>query len=135
MSTEAFRAEVFGLIESTMAASHPTVPIMYENGPVIDEAAVGNIFLDADIRWYGAQMVSMGPSGTGRDTGAISLQVYYKQSEGTQAVDTVIDTLRAAFKSKRIGSGVTKMPQRSVPTEYKGWYKSGLFVPFHLDTF
>jgi hypothetical protein len=135
MSTEAFRAEVFGLIESTMAAAHPTVPIMYENGPVIDEAAVGNIFLDADIRWYGAQMVSMGPAGTGRDTGAISLQVYYKQAEGTQAVDAVIDTLRTAFKSKRIGSGVTKMPQRSVPTDFKGWYKSGLFVPFHLDTF
>ena len=135
MSTEAFRAEVVSLIESTMTASHPTVPVLYENGPVIDEADIGSIFLDTDIRWYGAHLASMGPAATGRDTGAISLQVYYKQAEGTHAVDAVIDTLRAAFKSKRIGTGVTKMPQRSVPTEFKGWYKSGLFVPFHLDTF
>ncbi len=133
MSTEAFRSAVHTLVESTMTA-FPGVPVFYENGPEVDEASVGNVFLDVEIRWYSAKLVSIGQDSTGRDTGAISLQVFYKSAEGTKVVDELVDDLRDAFKAKRIGAGVTQMPQRSVPTHLKGWYKSGIFVPFHLDT-
>lgn len=133
MSTEAFRSAVHTLVESTMAG-FPGIHVFYENGPEVDEAAVGDIFLDVEIRWYSAKLTALGLNSPGRDTGAISLQVYYKSSEGTKVVDELVDDLRDAFKAKRVGNGITQMPQRSVPTHLKGWYKSGIFVPFHLDT-
>ena len=107
--------------------------MLYENGPEVDEASVGDMFVDAEVRWYGSDLVTMELNPLGRHTGAISLQVFYKRAEGTAAVGALVDRLIAEFKAKRIGGGITKMPQRSVPTNLKGWYKSGIFVPFRLD--
>lgn len=133
MSTQNFVNAVFGDLATLMAAEFPTTPVLYENGPEVDEASVGDMFLDAEVRWYGANLVTMELNPTGRHTGAISLQVFYKQAGGTAEAGALVDRLIAEFKSKRIGGGITKMPQRSVPTNLKGWYKSGVFVPFHLD--
>lgn len=133
MSTQNFVNTVNETISNLMAAEFPTVTVLYENGPEVDEASVGGMFLDVEVRWYGANLVTMELNPTGRHTGAVSLQVFYKQAEGTAAVGLLVDRLIAEFKSKRIGGAITRMPQRSVPTHLKGWYKSGLFVPFHLD--
>lgn len=133
MSTQNFCNAVSAAVADLMAAEFPLVPVMFENGPEIDEASVGLMFLDVEVRWYGADLITVELNPLGRHTGAISLQVYYKQAEGTAAVGALVDRLISEFKSRRIGGGITKMPQRSVPTNLKGWYKSGLFVPFHLD--
>lgn len=133
MTTQAFTNAVFAAIDAVMTTEFPGVPVMYENGPEIDEAAAGDVFVDVEVRWYGASVASVGLNPLGRHTGAISAQVYYKQAEGTAAVGSIVDRLIAELKSKRIGGGITKMPQRSVPTHLEGWYKSGIFVPFHLD--
>ena len=133
MSTQNFINSVFGTLADLMAAEFPTVTVLYENGPEVDEASVGDMFVDAEVRWYGADLITMELNPLGRHSGAISLQVFYKQAEGTAAVGALVDRLITEFKSKRIGGGLTKMPQRSVPTHLKGWYKSGIFVPFHLD--
>lgn len=134
MSTQNFCNAVSSAVADLMAAEFPLVPVMFENGPEIDEASVGLMFLDVEVRWYGAGLITMELNPLGRHTGAISLQVYYKQAEGTAAVGALVDRLISEFKSKRIGGGITKMPQRSVPTNLKGWYKNELFVPFHLNT-
>lgn len=133
MSTQDFTNAVFGQLASVMTAEFPHITVLYENGPEVDEASVGDMFLDAEVRWYGASLITMELNPRGRHTGAISLQVFYKQTEGTAAVGALVDRLITEFKSKRIGGGITQMPQRSVPTHLKGWYKSGLFVPFHFD--
>ena len=133
MSTQSFVNTLNDTVDTLMAAEFPTVTVLYENGPEVDEASVGDMFLDVEVRWYGADLITIELNPTGRHTGAISLQVFYKQAEGTAAVGALVDRLIAEFKSKRLGGGITKMPQRSVPTHLKGWYKSGLFVPFHLD--
>lgn len=133
MSTQNFTNTVSDTLATLMAAEFPGITVMYENGPEVDEASVGDMFVDMEVRWYGADLITMELNPMGRHSGAISLQVYYKQAEGTAAVGALVDRLITEFKSKRIGGGITKMPQRSVPTHPKGWYKSGIFVPFHLD--
>lgn len=133
MSTQNFINAVSETLATLMASEFPGITVMYENGPEVDEASVGDMFVDLEVRWYGADLITMELNPMGRHSGAISLQVYYKQAEGTAAVGALVDRLITEFKSRRIGGGITKMPQRSVPTHLKGWYKSGIFVPFHLD--
>ena len=45
MTSEEFRAAVFAEIRNWAAASFPTLPVVYENGPVPDEDKIGPIWL------------------------------------------------------------------------------------------
>lgn len=132
-TTKEFRAAVFGEIQAWAAANFPTLPVIYENGPVPDEDKIGPIWLDVEVRWYGAQALALGEGGVGRHSGAISANVFYREASGTGQADDVIDSLETTFRTRRIGSGIVKFPQRTVPTNLKGWYKTGLLFPFTLD--
>jgi hypothetical protein len=134
MSTKDFRAAVTGAIRDWGAASFPSMPIIYENGPIPDEDKIGPIWLDIEIRWYGARPLAMGQVTSGRDSGVISAQVYYRDASGTGLTDDVVDSLRALMKNQRLGGAVVSFPQRTTPSNLKGWYKTGLFFPFTLDT-
>lgn len=135
MSTKPFRAAVNGALATWGAASFPTLPIIYENGPVPDQDTIGPVWLDTEIRWYDAQHLGLGSLPfTGRHSGVISAQLYYRSAGGTGQVDDIIDSLSNYLKSQRLGGGLIRYPQRTVPVpEARGWYKSGLFFPFTLD--
>lgn len=133
MSTKAFRAAIVGEIQAWAAAHYPTLPVIHENGPVPDEDKIGPVWLDVEIRWYGAQQLTMGQITSGRNSGAISMNVFYRESAGTGLVDDILDSLKLALPPRRVGGGIVKFPQRTIPTPLKGWYKSGLIFPFTLD--
>lgn len=133
MNTKEFRAAIFGAIETWGAASFPTLPVIYENGPVPDEDKIGPVWLDMEIRWYGAQPMSVGNVVTGRHSGVISANVFSRDATGTGVSDDIIDSLETLLKTRRFGSAIVKFPQRTVATNLKGWYKSGLLFPFTLD--
>lgn len=134
MSTKDFRAAVFGAIQSWAAANYPTVPVIYENGPTPDEDTIGDTWIDCEVRWYGARTLGIGSLPlTGRHSGAVSTQVYRRSAQGTGVVDDILESLTTALKSQRIGGGLIYYPQRTVSTNFKGWYKSGLLFPFTLD--
>lgn len=133
MSTEQFRGAVFSAIEVWGATGFPALPLVFENGPVPDEDKIGPLWLDCEIRWYGAHVAAMGERPLDRDTGAVSLNVFHKNADGTASPDQILDSLRALFRHKRIGGGLTSAPQRTTPTKLRGWYKVGLLVPFYLD--
>jgi hypothetical protein len=133
MSTKAFRAAIVTELQAWAAANFPSLPLIYENGPVPDEDKIGPIWMDVEVRWYAAIPKALGEGGDARHSGAISVNVFYREASGTGAVDDVIDSLKATLKTRRVGGGVVKFPQRTVPTYLKGWYKSGLLFPFTLD--
>ena len=133
MSTKNFRAGVFGAIQTWSAANYPAIPVVYENGPVPDEDKIGPIFLDVEIRWYGAQQLSLSDVTTGRHSGAIRVNVFYREASGTGLSDDVVDSISLALRTRRIGGGLVRFPQRTEPTPQLGWYKTGLLFPFTLD--
>lgn len=130
MTTEAFRSAVQGAIKDWGAASFPAVPIFYENGPIPDQASVGLIWVDVELRWYGGTIASVGIIPTMRQTGAVSVSVYFKEAAGTQQPDQICDSLGALLQARRLGGAVLWAPQRTVPTHLLGWYKTGILVPF-----
>lgn len=130
MTTEAFRSAVNGAVQAWGAASFPSVPILYENGPTPDEASIGPIWVDLEIRWYGGSIASVGITPTMRQTGAISACVYYKRATGTALSDQIIDSLCTLLQGQRLGGAVLWAPQRTVPAHYLGWYKTGMLLPF-----
>ncbi len=134
MTSKEFRAAVFARILDWKATQFPTLPVITENGPVPDENAIGPVWLDCELRWYGGHNVTLGARPRGRLTGAVSTQVYYREAEGTSLADDVVDSLFDLLKNTRLGSGVLQFPQRTAPTHFKGWYKAGLLVPFYLDS-
>lgn len=133
MTTEEFRAAVTARILTWQAANFPNLPVVTENGPVPDENTIGPIWLDLEVRWYGARNISMGAKPMGRHTGAVSAAVFFRAAGGTAQPGAVVEGLIAQLQNVRLGAGVLEFPQRTVPTEVKGWHKSGLLVPFYLN--
>lgn len=132
MSTKAFRAAVAAEIQTWAAANYPTLPVVYENGPSADEDSIGPIWLDMEIRFYGGNVASFGETPRMRQTGAISLQVYYKESNGTGLSDEIADSLCSLLQARRMGGAVLLAPQRTVPSHLNGWYRTGVLLPFTL---
>lgn len=133
MSTKDFRALVSTEIVAWAAANYPTLPVIYENGPVPDEDKIGSIWLDVEVRWYGGRPLGLGQKSAGRHSGAISASVYCRDASGTGQADDILDSLSTLLRSRRLGSSIVSFPQRTVPTNLKGWYKTGLLFPFTLD--
>lgn len=133
MNTKDFRAAVVGAIQTWGSASFPAVPIIYENGPVPDQDKIGPIWIDVTLRWYGGMPRAFGDPVSGRHTGAISTNVFYRGAQGTGLSDDIIDSLTALLKTRRLGSAIVRFPSRTVPTDVLGWYKTGLLFPFTLD--
>lgn len=133
MTSKEFRAAVFQMFVDWQAASYPALPIIYENGPVPDEESIGPIWLDVEIRWLGSSISTLGAQPRTRLTGNISAMCYHRQASGTDEPDSIVDSLATLFQAKRIGAAVTDAAQRSVPTFFNGWYKTGIYIPFILD--
>ena len=131
--TALFRQAVNAEIETWRLATHAAVPAFYESGPVPDEATVGPLWIDCDIRWYSAQLASMGTRPLGRHTGTILTNVYFRAAEGTGPVDAMLDEIKELLRNRRLGGAVLKMPARTISTDFMGWFKSGLLTPFTLD--
>jgi hypothetical protein len=133
MSTTAFRSAVFSAIADHMAANHADIHMAWENGPEVDEASVHTGIAEVELRFYGASLTEVGPGSSNRHSGAIAVWVYVRQSAGLAVSDAICDGLESLLRRKRIGAGLTKAPQRTVPSPNKGWYRTGITVPFTLD--
>lgn len=132
MTSQEFRAAVISEIQTWAASNFPTMPVLHENGPTPDEDKIGSIWLDVEVRWYSGSIAAFGVVPRTRMTGAVSAMCFYKQGQGTDAPDKVIDSFSAYMQARRLGAGVLEAPQRTVPTGIRGWYKVGVFIPFTL---
>lgn len=132
MTPKEFRAAVSAEIQTWAAANFPTLPVIYENGPVPDEDKIGPVWLDVEVRWYSGSAASVGTIPRMRHTGAISAACFYRSGEGTDQPDSIIDSLSTYLQVRRLGAGVLEAPQRTVPTNLRGWYKTGMLLPFIL---
>jgi hypothetical protein len=133
MNTKEFRAAVNGEIEAWAAANFPSLPLVFENGPIADQDKIGPMFLDTEVRWYGGSPLSIGSGPVGRYSGVISIQIFRRAGEGTGPVDDIVDSLEPYLRTRRIGTAIISFPQRTIPTSLLGWYKTGLLFPFTLD--
>lgn len=133
MKTKEFRSAVFGEIEQWGKEKFPALPIIYENGPVPDEDKIGPLWLDVSVRWYGSQQMTVGEVVVGRYTGVVSVRTFYREGQGTAAVDDLLDSLEQHLRNRRLGSSTIQFPEPYTPTTVRGWHKAGLMFPFRLD--
>lgn len=133
MTTKEFRSAVFARILDWQTTAFPNLPVITENSPGPDQCTIGSIWLDCEVRWYGASNITLGESPIGRHTGAVAAMVYFRRGEGTAQPDDIVDGLIALLKNKHLGRATLQFPQRVAPTDLKGWYKVGILVPFYLD--
>ncbi len=132
MSGANFRAAVFAELVA-WSATRPLVQAFYENGPVPDLERVSDVWVDSEIRWYGAKTVAMGERPAGRATGAVMVRVYRREGSGTLLADQMCDELEEMFRPRRLGGAVFEFPERLTPTAEMGWPKVGILAPFSLD--
>ena len=132
MTPKEFRAAVNTEINAWSLANFPTIPVVYENGPVPDEGTIGPIWLDVEVRWYGAHNATLGEVPRVRHSGAVSVVCFHRNGEGTDQPDTLIDSVSTFLQNRRLSAGVLEAAQRTVPTNLRGWYKTGTLIPFLL---
>lgn len=135
MSTEAFIQGVTEKILTWRDANYPSLTVVTENEPNVDEAAMPDVWLDLEFRWYGASEVAVGTRPLGRHSGTVSCQIYSRAGTGSSESSKIIDSLNEELRSTRVAGGVIKFGQRSVPTDFLGWHKTGAFFPFTLDVY
>jgi hypothetical protein len=133
MNTKDFRAAINGEIVAWGAANFPALPLIFENGPLVDQDKIGPVFLDTELRWYAGTPLSVGSGQSGRHSGVISLMLYSRSAQGSGGADDILDSLEPLLSRRRIGTAVVNFPQRTIPTNLVGWYKTGLLFPFTLD--
>ena len=131
--TELFRKAVNGELETWRQGAFPDLQAFYENGPTPPEGLMDAIWMDASIRWYSAKEVTVGTRPRGRHIGTILTNVYFRKSEGTDKPDELLGAIKELLRTRHLGGGVLSMPQRTISTDFFGWYKSGLLTPFKLD--
>lgn len=134
MSIAGFRAAVFTVVQTWQTANQPGMFVAYENGPVVNERDAGDTFLDVELRFYGGSNVAIGNRSIGRDSGALALMAYSKRGEGTAVSDLVLGQLHGLLRNTRLAGGRLFYGQRSVPTDTLGWYRTGLLIPFSVDS-
>ena len=132
--TQAFQDAFHTALVDWQQANEPDLPMFYENGPEPDQARVGDTFVMSEIRWYGASYITVGSNPVTRDSGALSLNVYFRSGEGSARASELIDSLRRLFKARRLGHATLMASQRTVPVWVGGWYRTGLLVPFELNS-
>lgn len=133
MSTKDFRGALAKTIIDWATLAHPTLPLMWENGPEIDEDKIGSTWLDIGIKWVSAEPRNLGDVYKGRRKGVISLQLFAKEGMGTGRSDDILDELSVLLSHTRVGNAVVGFASRSTPVTALGWYKSGVMLPFALD--
>lgn len=134
MDTDDFMAAVNTLVQGWASSAFPDMDVVYENGPVPDEASISSPWLDVSVRWYGSEQLTQGEVFTERHKGVVNLAVFHRAGEGTGEPNEVVRSLAHLVRAnRRVSSSVLKAPERMIPTTHQGWYKTGLMVPFMLD--
>lgn len=129
-----FRAGFIGAVEAWQAANFPSLPILFENGPVPDEDKIGVIWLDTGIHWYSGHNMEIGQNARGRYGGALVLNVFSREASGTQASDAILESLEVLLKNRHLGGGRTHFPHVNTAPALLGWQKAGMLVPFTFET-
>lgn len=133
MNFEDARAAVYARLKATMAASYPTVPVIYENRVSVDLDDHPGPVVTCQMAYADGEQVSMSQAPIVRYRGAIYLTAECKQGQGTAAALTMLGVLAGAFKTASFGGVVTKAPRPLPGAEDKGWYVLTLRVPFYFD--
>lgn len=135
MSTEVFMNAVVSKILAWRDTNFPTLRVVFENDPPFDESECSE-WLDVEFRWYGATEVTVESRPVGRHSGALSCNMYVREGEGRQRAVQILDSLQEEMRSTRVGGGILRFGQKSVPTPmYEGWFRTGMFFPFLFDQF
>lgn len=134
MNSAQLRTWLEGLVDTWHSASHPSVPIFYENAAMPDEKAAPAVWIDVEIRYAGADEVTVGARPRGRETGALWLRVFTRAGEGTQTASAILDTATEFFRTNRRNSDAfLRFPIHQPPLPAPGWHRSALLIPFVND--
>lgn len=140
MKAEDFRGQVQQLIadwatsytDVDNAITSTDLTMTYENQALPDLEET-RIWVDVQVRFYSSSLIAVGRR-DGRYTGAVSVSVYVRSGEGTQIPDRILGGLTSVLRARRVGEAILKYPERAIPpTDYYGWYRAGLRVPFVLN--
>lgn len=134
MTIETFRGAVQSAVTTWMSANYPSVPLQLENADALDQDAVGVMWLDVEIKFFGGGNVTMGGRPRGRDHGTVNTNLYVKEGEGTLASDAIVEGLRELLRNRSIGGGVLSFPAYGAPPAALGWRQYGLKTPFRIDS-
>ena len=134
MNAQGFRQAVVSAIETWRLANEPALPAFYQNASLPDEEGVGPIWLDQYTRFVDAAYVTVGSRPRGRQRGSVVVNVYVRKGEGTAEQDRLLDSLTEVLRTLRVSGAVFGMPMRTPGTDFFGWAKEGVLMPFRFDS-
>jgi hypothetical protein len=135
MDFESARAAIYGRLDTYWTATHPSIPVQYENQKTVDLATQTEPFISCDVVYVdGAQIALADPPGT-RWSGAVWLSSWVKEGGGTAGANAHMKEFSDLFGMKIFGGVNTKAGRRVPSNPHNGWYIQSIRVPLWFDDF
>jgi hypothetical protein len=135
MNFDDARAAIYGRLDTAWGASHPTMPVRYENRMAVDLDKEKSPFVACELLFTDGEQIELSANPGTRYQAAIYLSAWAKEDSGTSDSLKDLSELALLFGMKSFG-GVNTRAARPLPGRVEsGWYVLTLRVPFWIDVF
>lgn len=130
---DSVRLALLALVDPAFTASHPSVPLVYDNTP-FDRNSPPDIYVEVDVRFNDARRIGVSNRSPIRDTGSVGFTVSVRENLGSKVAQDILWEIRELLRDKWSGSVEFHLPQNLPGPTVKGWYRPLLDAPFTLTT-
>jgi len=130
MSTEFIRSTVFGYIATNLLG----IDIQFENIDSIDPSTRTAPYAKVSLRFTSNDQINLGEPALIRQRGAVQVDVYVKQGQGSKSGYSVIDSVSSLLSRKSISNIEFAIPTTLTPLEIAGWHRLTVRAPFYFDS-
>jgi hypothetical protein len=128
------RDAVVTLIVSGLQATHPTLPVFWENTKQVDLDAVGNMLLKVAINFDDALQLTVNGDPEHETHGYVSFTLLMKEGAGTREGLVVFQSLTDLVKFKRSAKYTFGVPTPGRKDSRQGWVGWDLLAPFSFNS-
>jgi hypothetical protein len=134
MNYENIRAAFVSRAATACAATYPTMPLFFDNGPEPDLDNLAGPFVRVSVQFRSAEQINISPTPDDRTRGFVVLTCYVRDFTGTTAILPIVTFLNDLFKHLNLSGLKTTTPLPMPDLTYQGWYAMTLRVPFYVDS-
>lgn len=126
------RDTIVGILAPAWAAAYPTVPVLYDNSAPVNRDSVSE-YIFCQISFNSSAQREMGSAPAMRTYGTLAFSLGVKEADGYRNSLVRAGFLSSLYRFKALQGVIFGAPHPVPPSNGKGWFYTGLIVPFYFD--
>lgn len=135
MDYEDARQDIVGHVFPLWVVQYPTYPLIPPNQQPPDLADQATPFVMMHINYvFGRQASIEASNPVKRRAGYITFEIFSREYSGSTTMTQIADFLTETMEVQTIGGVITRAATLMPSSDFKGWTKLPLRVPFYFDS-